>query len=398
MVRKPLLQTLFDAFSILRWNDQIRPMELVEMDKHAHKMAIVYCLAKYEEDKGAAVNWTSLVKGGVFELLRRSVLTDIKAPVYRKIHTQHPDVARRLGEWVYSQLESKIDDGDFKDELRAYLRGDDILDPGSKQILAAAHVFASHWEFQLIKAVSPFGVRLAELDVSVQRDLEEHLSLTGMQKLVSAQPVLKFVDLVGQLRFQKRWAQTPRIPETSVLGHSLLVAVIVYLFSLEISACERRIRNNFFSALFHDLPEALSRDIISPVKRAVEELTDVIGEIERELVDQEIIESLEEAWRDDFRYLIEDEFESRIVDDGEVRFVTSEEINERYNEDRYNPVDGQLVRAADHLAAYLEAYQALKTGISTKPLQDGKAELWATYRNRTIGGIAIGRIYEDFES
>jgi putative hydrolase of HD superfamily len=36
---------LFEGFSIKRWNDQISPVELVEMDKNAHKMAIAYCLA-----------------------------------------------------------------------------------------------------------------------------------------------------------------------------------------------------------------------------------------------------------------------------------------------------------------------------------------------------------------
>ncbi|MGZ7169402.1 MAG: HD domain-containing protein [Halobacteriota archaeon] len=31
--------------------------------------------------------------------------------------------------------------------------------------------------------------------------------------------------------------------------------------------CYRRRFHNFFGGLFHDLPEALTRDIISPVKR-----------------------------------------------------------------------------------------------------------------------------------
>ncbi|KAA0242417.1 MAG: HD domain-containing protein [Candidatus Brocadia sp. AMX2] len=61
-----------------------------------------------------------------------------------------------------------------------------------------------------------------------------------------------------------KWSRLHRIPRTSVLGHSLFVAILSYLFSLEIKACARRCVNNYFTGLFHDLPEVLTRDIISP--------------------------------------------------------------------------------------------------------------------------------------
>jgi putative hydrolase of HD superfamily len=75
-----------------------------------------------------------------------------------------------------------------------------------------------------------------------------------------------FIDLCGQLRFQLRWSYLHRIPKTSVLGHMLIVAVLSYLFSLEIGACRKRCYNNYFTGLFHDLPEVLTRDIVHPVK------------------------------------------------------------------------------------------------------------------------------------
>ena len=43
---------LFEGFSIQRWNDLIRPFDLVEMDKEAEKMVLVYIIGKYEENKG----------------------------------------------------------------------------------------------------------------------------------------------------------------------------------------------------------------------------------------------------------------------------------------------------------------------------------------------------------
>ena len=47
---------LFEAFSIQRWNDLIRPFEIVEMDKTAEKTFLAYIIGKYEEKKGKKID------------------------------------------------------------------------------------------------------------------------------------------------------------------------------------------------------------------------------------------------------------------------------------------------------------------------------------------------------
>ena len=46
VIRKELLELLFEAASIQRWNDHIRPEHFTELDKQAHKMIYAYILAK----------------------------------------------------------------------------------------------------------------------------------------------------------------------------------------------------------------------------------------------------------------------------------------------------------------------------------------------------------------
>ena len=45
-----LIERFFKAATMERWNDHIRPVQLTELDKQAHKMIIAYVLAKIEED------------------------------------------------------------------------------------------------------------------------------------------------------------------------------------------------------------------------------------------------------------------------------------------------------------------------------------------------------------
>ena len=49
-IRKSLLQLTFSGAYLLRWNDKLRPAELVEIDKQAHKM-LVACALWHENSR-----------------------------------------------------------------------------------------------------------------------------------------------------------------------------------------------------------------------------------------------------------------------------------------------------------------------------------------------------------
>ena len=54
-MKKELALKIFEGFSIQRWNDLIRPFDMVEMDKAAEKMILAYLIGKYEEKKGQKI-------------------------------------------------------------------------------------------------------------------------------------------------------------------------------------------------------------------------------------------------------------------------------------------------------------------------------------------------------
>ena len=56
MFSKEIVFKLFEAFSIQRWNDLVRPFDIVEMDKTAEKMFLSFIIGKYEEKSGKTVN------------------------------------------------------------------------------------------------------------------------------------------------------------------------------------------------------------------------------------------------------------------------------------------------------------------------------------------------------
>ena len=81
--------------------------------------------------------------------------------------------------------------------------------------------------------LTPFIYGIEQTKEELENQIEDHYDLLGVQKLLLGKKAFGFIDFCGQLRFQQRWAQTPRIPKTSVLGHMLIVAMLSYLCSLE---------------------------------------------------------------------------------------------------------------------------------------------------------------------
>jgi len=395
MIRKSLIRKIFDAANMQRWNDKIRPVELRELDKQAHKMIIAYFLGKFEEDhKG--FDWIEIIEGGIFEFLQRLVVTDLKPQIFNRIK-EDMDKYRLLNDWVYKQLEpflSPLGSG-FCERFKDYFSNvDDTL---NKRILSAAHFYATKWEFDIIERATPDGYEIAEIKQNLRSIQEKYYDLRGIQQLALYSKFRNFIDLCGQLRFQLRWSHIHRLPKTSVLGHMLIVAMLAYFFSIEMGACRRRCSNNFFTGLFHDLPEVLTRDIISPVKKSIEGLSDLIKEYEKEQMEKEVLALIPPEWHPEIRMFTENEFSNIVTVDDGVIHKELEEINEAYNRDEYNPRDGRIIEATDHLAAFVEAYLAIKNGMKSEELEDAKNSLKQRYKNINIGGINFGEIYADFE-
>lgn len=395
MLTKNFIEFLYEAAHIQRWNDHIRPGGFTELDKQAHKMMILYVLARHEEDDhGAKLNWRVLIEGGIFEFLHRNVLTDIKPPVFHELMRVHGD---KLNKWVFHELQRRIPDIDaaFMQNMEKYF-SNNTENRLEKKLLRAAHYLATQWEFEKIYHFNQGIYGIEETKQAIESEIEDHFDLAGVQKLALKGKSSKFIDLVGQLRFQKRWAQSPRVPETSVMGHVLLVAIMGYFCAVQLKASDERIVGDFLCGLFHDLPEVLTRDIISPVKRSVEGLEELIKKIEERQIAEKILPLLPYSWHSDIIYYTQNEFADKVVINGEVTLTTPEKINMEYNTGGYRPIDGSMLKGCDNLAAFVEAWLSRRYGITSKHLEEAEQALREQYAGKIVGGINFGDIYKEF--
>lgn len=390
-----LLLRLYDLAYIERWNDHPKPFHITELDKQAHKAVIAYVIARVE---GSEVDWKYLIEGLIFEALQRSVLTDIKPPIFHRL-------LKEAGERIHSFVLKKVGDSlrsfdkGMYERMESYFREQE--ERIERRIIRASHFLATYWEFQMIYSVGIRFYGIERIKEAIEDTIEDYFDLRAVERIFLKKKTFNFIDLVGQLRFQKRWIQSPRVPLTTVLGHMFIVACLSYLLSHAGGACTARKYLNFFTGLFHDLPEVTTRDIISPVKRGAG-IDDVLKKLEQEQVESVILPLLPESLQREFRYIlgyieeegVYEEFSNRIFPRG-GRSRRVEEIGEDMNRDELRPIDGGLIKLSDVTGAYVEAVLSLYHGIKSRHLKEGVESMRKSLEGRSFGSVEFGKLVDE---
>lgn len=342
-----LLYYMFDSANMGRWNDHLRPLDLSELDKQAHKAMISWVIAKSEEGSGHEVDWDALIEHTLFSFIKRIALTDLKPQVFHRIAREKRDEVNVYVLDFFNKNVRNTDPG-FASRFNDYLYAD--RDSLEDRIINAAHYLATKWEFDMIYDVNRVVWGIEDTKAEIEAQVNQFLGVSGVSEIVDRDSDLyRFVNIVGQLRFQQRWVRTPRMPRTTVLGHSILVADMVFLNDLDRGVSGREVYWDYYSALFHDLPEVLTKDVITPVKTSVSGLPDLLGDIEKEMVEETIMPLLPSEWADELRIMCYDPF------------ADSEDP----------PRFGRQIKACDVLGAWMEAYISTQYGITSRTLREG---------------------------
>ena len=202
-IRKSLLQLMFSGSYMRRWNDKLRPVELYEIDKQAHKMIVAWMLTLLNSGGYSASDQLKLqqevIERGLFDYLYRLVTTDIKPPVFYRICENEKDY-KELTEWVLKELRPVLgapDEG-FWERLSAYHRNRDRTSLPDR-ILTAAHHYASGWEYNVIKPFNTFDEENQSIAESFTERLDGLTDLCGVNELIQGRACMSSLATAAQI-------------------------------------------------------------------------------------------------------------------------------------------------------------------------------------------------------
>jgi len=130
----------------------------------------------------------------------------------------------------------------------------------------------------------------------------------------------------------------------------------------------------------------------------VEGLKEIIKDYEDYQMKEELLPLLPRPWHEDMKYFSEAEFENKALIDNQVKMGLSyKELNKKYNENEFSPLDGKILHAVDRLAAFIEAKLSINHGIKSVELDEAADNIYHDYKGQKISGIDFGRIFDYFK-
>ncbi|HQD62274.1 MAG TPA: HD domain-containing protein [Defluviitoga sp.] len=311
-----------NLFTVFRWNNTPAIIRFTEADNIYNTLLLTLFIFS-DEEKTKVVE---ILHNKIYEAIPKIILSDISLETKNKIEEKGKDIWEKTITQTYKELENTLDKNlshkllikyNFDQETQNKIRLINLF-ASRKEALINERVFPEYYEEPRIKNEE----RISKIIVKDKNIIEE-----------MADELLK---ISCRLVTMIRWNKNHRNIKSSVSSHSFLVFLIAYILALSVDLDKHEIYEIMACAILHDLPEAFTGDVISPTKRKVEGLEEIISEIEREFVQE---------W-----------YKSNII----LRDITSK--FEKYIFYPFQNNYGKFVRTADLLAALIECYLEISTG------------------------------------
>ncbi len=333
-----LIRLMTKMFSMRRWNNKPTVEQNSEASNSGFILHVAHLLAMLEKLDGKEVDLEKLLVRGVLKDMPKCILSDISLETKRTIQRLAPHLWMKVYNGAVEDVIKNVPDRWKESFKESIINSRDNSLEG--RILEAADTYAAYVEAEVNSRL--FGEYFSEIRNSIEEKMYE-ISLPSMKKLLENQGLRRYLTYVRGLMHAIRWNQHSRTVPTTVAGHTLFVVFVSYLLSIEDGSVDTL--NVMERALFHDVPEALTGDIISPTKRRVEGFEKVVEEVESKMVHEVLLPLLPEKIAKHYAPLMLEPFGG--------------------------PKEGKITRAADLMGSLIECKIEMDNGVQAEIFKNG---------------------------
>lgn len=328
------LALAFRGLSVYRWNNFPRLEQVSANDHIAFSLHIAILLALIiEEEKGIRYDRDYIFRKVFFSSFSTFVHSDMSSEVKDQIKQKNPEIYAELENIVYEMLQSwnlpdwmKIDMQEIHDEQKwqcVYTKENDLI--------AFSKLWASYYEAYFSNEVylDVYRPAMNIIEKKMQEPrfdiFREYLDINPEQQ----NDLERFLLSMRRLQSSYRWNSMRRRYPISVMSHLFITSFFAYIIGNIERKSKQEITHMMMIALFHDIPEAITWDIVAPTKKAIKGFEPLLVIVEKELVDKYLLGYIR-------KYRFSTEYEHLMLDP-------------------WNQIDGKLVKLADNFSALFEA-------------------------------------------
>lgn len=282
--------------SMKRWNNFPRIEDVSHLDNVWFVMHVALFLAYLEEKEWNKVDRKFLLKRIMFNSLSGLVLSDISSWTR--------DYILKIDNKVFDKIEKKAFEYILLDDAPEYIKKDikNTLNDNSKtlelSIIAAAKKYAWYMECKVNEKVfwDIYDVPLNQITLDLE---EKRKNLKSLHNLLNNKSYKKYLTHIRRLNHSMRWNQQTRMFPISVMSHLFIITFISYIiWEMEnANGSNYDIEELMLRSIYHDIPEAITWDIITPTKKAVVGFDKVLEQVEIKMMDDYIFSYVEEEYK-----------------------------------------------------------------------------------------------------
>ncbi len=302
-----LIELALNLFTINRWNTSPHVERITDADNAGFALHVALLLAYIHNDSAGntdRIDYDKMIKRMVLKDLPKAILSDISLNTKEYIKSTSLELWQKT---FSSALEEVLVDvpqswrGDFRDKI------ENAKDDSTEGIIISfSDAYSAYLECDFNARVFPEYYH-KPLKESVER-FEAFRKYDYVNQLLTSEQLKDYLLQVRTLMNSVRWNQVNRNIKTTVAGHTFFVTFITTLFSYIAGQSEKdhgECEGMLLQSAFHDIPEALTGDIISPTKRRIPGFEDIVTEVEEQMVDEYLIGLLPGDPSDLKRYMLQ---------------------------------------------------------------------------------------------
>lgn len=316
--------------NLRRWTECITEGKYDEISKQSLNCVIAFLLAVKSEQSGKKINWERFPKIALYRAFQKAYVNyDTPEHILKEIC----ELGNILFEKAFKEVTFQTIVG-LTDEKFAKMLSDGC-GTDEEEIYKAATKIATFLELNELQPHmnGEFKRKYEEIVTS----MFEYRDIPGFEEFIDIDGnYFKVFKAISRLRNQNRWAAYSYLVDCSVLGHLFDTAIFAYFMALEKGETEEVATKCFFMGIFHDIPEAFTRDIPSPIKDKVPGFRELTEKYEMLMMEKKVYPLLPAE---------------TVVELKKVMFESEE--NRKFK---------KLMKGADYISAVSEIWRQLKAG------------------------------------
>lgn len=264
MNNEKIFKSLIEVFKKLnnqrRWTAFLTESRYDEIAKQALNCIVSFILATEAENQGQPIKWELFPKIAIFRAFQKAyVFFDTPEHKCRAIcEIGNIPFEKEFSKTTLDIIE-ECTDKEFTEFLSAgYGSVEETIYKAATKIATSLELRENREKIN--------GNYIKELE-QVIKTMSKYEFVPGFNQTSNADSKeFQAFKKVSELRNQNRWSVYSYRVECSVLGHLFDTAIFAYLIALEEGKSEEIATKYFFIGIFHDVAEAFTRDIPSPIK------------------------------------------------------------------------------------------------------------------------------------